>query len=160
LTGIKDRHAPPVEKLRPKERQMIETLPELAINPDDAFYILMRAREFDEKVEETDPDSASNASDDNAVDILEDRPTDAAYDELVAAVDGLNDDAQLDLIALAWVGRGDFTLEDWQEARQAARDIGRQRAPRYIAEIPLVSDYLEEALSQFGLPLNEYLDRH
>ena len=137
---------------------MSDTLPELTIKPDTAYFILMKAREFDGKVEETDPDSGSNPSDDNSVDVLESRPSDPTYEELSAAIRSLNDDEQLDLIALIWIGRGDFVLGEWAEAREAARDIGRQRAPRYVAEIPLVSDYLEDALSQFGHSSEEYLE--
>ena len=138
----------------------IDTRPQLTLKPDDAFFILLKTREIDEKVEETDPDSGSNPTDDNAVDVLESRRSDAAAEELASAIVRLNDDEQLDLIALIWIGRGDFTIQEWDEARLAARDIGRQRTPRYIAEMPTVSDYLEDALSQFGLPLNEYLDEH
>jgi len=139
---------------------MIETTPALALNPDTAFSILMKAREFDEKVEETDPDDASNPSDDNSVDVLEDRPTDPTLHEMVSAINDLNDDEQLDLIVLIWIGRGDFSLTEWSHARQAARDIGRRRVPRYVTGIPLVSDYLEDALSQLGLSLEEYVDAH
>jgi hypothetical protein len=106
--------------------------PELAIRPDEAFFILMKAREFDEKTPVSDPDSGSNATDDGSLDILEDGPEDATEQELVDAVRRLNDDALLDLIALIWIGRGDFSLAEWNEARAAARDIGRERAPRYV----------------------------
>lgn len=139
---------------------MITTQPELVINSEDAFYILVKAREFDEQVEETDPDSGSNPTDDNAVDVLEDEEADPTYDELVAAINGLNDDEQLDLIALIWLGRGDFELKEWDEARQAARDIGRERISRYVAGIPMVSDYLEDALGQFGRTLEGFLEEH
>lgn len=131
--------------------------PELTISADDAFFILMKAREFDEKMSDSDPESGSNAVDDGAVDILEDLPDDATEEELTAAIERLNDDAQLDLIALIWVGRGDFTLADWAEARAAARDIGRERIGRYVLGIPLVSDYLDEALSQLGWALEDYM---
>jgi hypothetical protein len=43
----------------------------LTITPDSAFSILVKAREFDSKVTETDPDSGSNPSDDDSVDALE-----------------------------------------------------------------------------------------
>jgi hypothetical protein len=131
--------------------------PELAIRPDEAFFILMKAREFDEKTPVSDPDSGSNATDDGSLDILEDGPEDATEQELLDAVRRLNDDALLDLIALIWIGRGDFSLAEWNEARAAARDIGRERAPRYVRGIPLVSDYLDEALAQIGLSLEDYL---
>ena len=139
---------------------MIDTMPELTLSPDAVFPILMKAREYDAKVEQTDPDTSSSPTDDNNVDVLESGPGDATRAELVSAIHDLNDDEQLDLIALIWVGRGDFTIEEWAEALEAARDIGRARTPRYVAEIPLVSDYLEDALSQFGHSLATYADQH
>ncbi len=131
--------------------------PELAIRPDDAFFILMKAREFDEKTPQSDPDSGSNPSDDGALDILEDDPDDTVEDELIAAIESLNDDAQLDLVALIWIGRGDFSLAEWEEARAGAEDIGRDRMPRYVCGMPLVSDYLDEGLAAFGLSLEDYM---
>jgi len=135
-------------------------MPDLTINSDTAFSILLKAREFDVKVDQTDPDSASNPSDDNSVDALEFGSSDATQDELVSAINDLNDDEQRDLIALIWVGRGDFTLDEWAEARRSAGDIGRERAPRYVSGIPLVSDFIEDGLSQFNQTIEDYLDRH
>jgi hypothetical protein len=137
-----------------------DDLPELTLGPEAAFPIVMKAREFEAKVAQTDPGSASNPGDDNNVDVLESGPKDPTYDELVSAVSDLNDDEQLDLIALIWLGRGDFSVAEWDEARRSARDIGRARTPRYVAEMPLVSDYLEDALSQFGHMLGDYVDEH
>jgi hypothetical protein len=132
--------------------------PDLSISSDAAFYILMKAREFDEKTPTVDPDSGSNPIDDGARDVLEDERGDAIEEELDSAVKALNDDAQLDLIALIWIGRGDFSPAEWNEAREAARDIGRARLPRYIRGIPLVSDYLDDALAQFGFSLEDYME--
>jgi hypothetical protein len=134
------------------------TKPELTIESDEAFFILLKARAFDEQTPVSDPDSGSNAADDGAVDALEDDPDATTQRELVAAITDLNDDAQLDLIALIWIGRGDYALADWKEARLAAADIGRTRLPRYVLGLPLVSDYLAEALSQFGLSLEDYVN--
>ena len=135
-------------------------MPTLTIPPDSAFAILLKAREFDVKVKQTDPDSGSNPSDDDGVDTLEFGPHDDTRRELASAIRDLNDDEQRDLIALIWVGRGDFNLGEWNEARESARDIGRSRAPRYVAGIPLVSDYLEDGLSQFNQSMADYLERH
>jgi hypothetical protein len=135
-------------------------IPTLAITPENAFAILLKAREFDVKVAETDPDSGSNSSDDVSVDALEFGPKDDTQRELFFAIRDLNDDELLDLVALIFVGRGDFTLGEWHAARQAAADIGRAKTPRYVTDIPLVSDYLEDGLSQFNLTLQNYLDLH
>tara|TARA_R110002167_G_scaffold46135_2_gene137956 strand:- start:3192 stop:3641 length:450 start_codon:yes stop_codon:yes gene_type:complete len=134
--------------------------PALTLNPDVAIEILLKARLFDVKVPQTDPDSGSNASDDDSVDALEFGAGDDTRHELVSAISDLNDDEQQDLIALVMVGRGDFTLDDWAEARQTAAGIGRARTPRYITDSPRVSDYLEEGLSRFNHSVGDYLDRH
>ena len=135
-------------------------MPTLTITPDRAFAILIKAREFDSKLTETDPDSGSNPSDDNSVDALEFGPSDDTHHELDSAIHDLNDDEQRDLIALILLGRGDFNLGEWTKARQAAADIGRERTARYISEIPLVSDYLEDGLSQFDQSIEDYLVQH
>ena len=129
--------------------------PSLSITPDDAFFILSKARQFDaedrEQECEFDPETPRPPS------LVTDEETDNAVEqELTAAIRRLSYDAQLDLIALIWVGRGDFSLAEWSEAREAAGDIGRQRLPRYVRGIPLVSDYLDEALAQFGFSLEDY----
>jgi len=92
-------------------------MPTLTITPDTAFSIVLKARQFDAKVEQTDPDSGSNPSDDNSVDALEFGPADDTLHELNSAISDLNDDEQRDLIALIWLGRGDFALGQWAEAR-------------------------------------------
>lgn len=135
-------------------------MPDLTITPDAAFAILLKAREFDAKVDQTDPDSGSNPSDDASVDALEFGPSDATQAELASAISDLNDDEQRDLIALIWLGREDFTLGEWTQARRSASDIGRDHIARFVTDIPLVSDYLEAGLSQFNETLADYLDRH
>jgi hypothetical protein len=135
-------------------------MPTLTITPDSAFEILLKARQFDVKVAETDPDSGSNPSDDGSVDALEFGPKDDTQHELFSAIRDLNDDEQHDLLALIFLGRGDFSRGDWNAARQAAGDISRDKTPRYVGEIPLVSNYLEDGLSQFNLSIQDYLDRH
>jgi hypothetical protein len=50
--------------------QREETDAGLAVSREKAFYIIVKAREFDEKVAPSDPGSGSNPSDDKEVDIL------------------------------------------------------------------------------------------
>jgi hypothetical protein len=135
-------------------------VPTLTITPDSAFEILLKARLYDVKVPQSDPDSGSNPSDDNGVDTLEFGAHDDTLHELVSAISDLNDDEQADLVALILIGRGDFTLAQWREAREAANDVGRAHIPDMIVGIPLVSDYLEEGLSLFNESLADYIDRH
>jgi len=133
-------------------------MPTLVIAPDSAFAIVEKARQYDVKVEQTDPDSGSNPSDDDSVDALEFGPDDQTRRELIGAIDDLNDDEQADLIALILLGRGDVTRDEWRDARKNAADIGRAKIPAFVAGIPLVSDYLEEGLAQFDLRFADWFD--
>lgn len=133
---------------------------QLSISPEKAFYILVKAREFEEKTETADMEEGSNAADDRAVAILEDNPEDATEEELRAALDSLNEDEQLDMMALTWIGRGDFSIEDWGAAREEARAMSDRHISSYLAGDPLFSDYLEEGLSLAGFNLDEFERKH
>jgi hypothetical protein len=144
--------------VRPQDRDA--DLPELTLGPDIAFPIVLKAREYAAKVAQTDPDSGSDPVDDGNVDVLETTPNDPTYAELAQAISDLNDDEQRDLVALIWLGRGDYTLAEWADARAAAGDVERARLPRYVAELEMASEHLEEGLAQFHHSIEEYLDDH
>lgn len=125
--------------------------PELNISLEKLFHIIVKAREFDVKVDPVEPDPGSNPTDSDSREILEDYLDDPTLEELTAAIDNLNDDEVIDLIALAWVGRGDFTGEAWGTARKLARERHRLRSARYLIGIPALGDYLEEGLAALGM---------
>jgi Protein of unknown function (DUF3775) len=131
-----------------------ETTDQLTISQEKAFYIIVKAREFDEQVEPTDPDSGSNPSDDREVDVLEEQADDPVEQELEAALVALNVDEQLDLIALTWLGRGDFS--SFAEARKEASDMRDKHIPSYLIGTPQLGDYLEEGLAQLGISLEDF----
>ncbi len=105
----------------------------------------------------SDPEeSGSNPSDDLEADILEDFADDATLEELTAAIDALNEDEVIDLIALAWVGRGDFQKGDWREARALADERHRPHSATYLLGMPALGDYLEEGLAALGYSTMDY----
>ena len=127
---------------------------ELTISPEKVFFIIVKAREFDEKVAPTDPDSGSNPSDDRGVDVLEEEAEDTVEEELEAALGALNADEQLDLIALMWLGRGDFA--SFAQAREEAEDMRDKHIPSYLMGTPKLGDFVEEGLAQLGYSLEEF----
>jgi hypothetical protein len=131
------------------------TTPALAISAEKVAYIIAKAREFDVKDVVTDPDSGSNASDDAMLSVLEDHSDDPVVAELRAAIFGLNEDEQVDLVTLAWLGRGDGGVEDWGDLRAEAARAHNRRTASYVLGMPLLSDYLEESLSQLGIAYDE-----
>jgi len=90
----------------------LPTLPALSISPEKAYFIVAKARQFDAKDGLTDPGSGSNASDDGMRSVLEDRVDDPVRAELISFIHDLNEDEQIDLVALTWLGRGDGDVEN------------------------------------------------
>lgn len=131
-------------------------IPELSLSPDKAFAILTKARRFDVKDAVSEPDPGSNASDDMMLSVLEDHADDPVRSELVAMIRALNEDEQIDLVALAWLGRGDGELSEWDDLREEAARAHNRRTAEYLLGMPLLSDYLEEALSQLGHSVEEF----
>jgi hypothetical protein len=122
----------------------------LMIPLDKLVYIMTKAREFDAEVPPVDEDSGSNPSDDSECDVLEAGADNPSYEELVDAINSLGDPERIELLALTWLGRGDYSKEDWREALEEARRIHDERETDYLIGTPLLADYLEEGLSQLG----------
>ena len=130
-------------------------LPELSISEDKIRFLINKAREFDVKDVVTDPDSTSNATDDAMISVLEDHRHDPVVQEIRSAIFAMSEDEQIDLVALAWLGRGDGTINDWDELRSEAARAHNKRTASYLLGIPLLADYLEEGISQFGISYDE-----
>jgi hypothetical protein len=96
---------------------------EKSSEPVDRNRIIIKARQFDVKDVVTDLDDASNATDDSMLSVLEDRWEDPVADEIRGFIGALNEDEQIDLVALAWLGRGEGTIDDWDELRAEAARI-------------------------------------
>ena len=73
------------------------------------------------------------------------------FEELKEFIDSLSEDEQAELVALAWIGRGTYTAEDWDEAVELAREEHPRRVAKYLLGQPLLADELEEGLAEMGL---------
>ena len=96
------------------------------------------------RVPPVDEDSGSNPSDDADRDVLEATAANPTRQELVAAINGLGDPERIELRALAWLGRGDYSKEEWREALEEASRIHDEKETDYLIGTPLLADYLEK----------------
>jgi hypothetical protein len=135
---------------------MEKTPPDLFIATEKVCFVVVKAREFDVKDAVTDPGDGSNPSDDSMISVLEDHRDDPVANELRGFIGALNEDEQTDLVALTWLGRGDGTIEDWSELRAEAARAHNKRTAAYLLGMPLLADYLEEALSLFGQSCGDF----
>ena len=123
--------------------------PSLNLPLDKVSFIILKAREYDVKESDTDPDEGSNAIDYGQTDVLTDSGDDPVREELLAAIRSLNEDERMRLVALAWLGRGTYSKEEWRDAIATARSEHSRRTAEYLLGLPLLGDYLEDGLAMF-----------
>lgn len=120
---------------------------------DKVCELIVRARAVDVKEGMTDPASGSNPIDDGSTDVLTSTPNDMTESEIRDMIEGLNEDERHDLIALVYLGRGDFEPDEWGAAVRLARerdDAGRVPASDWLLGIPNLADLLDEGLAAMG----------
>ena len=125
------------------------------IDPDKVCHVIVKARALSAKTEAGFDDEASNMVDDGMLEVLEAGVEDATDQELTQFIEGLNIDEQIELVALAWIGRGSFTRDEWHEAVREARQAHGRRTTEYLMGMPLLGDYLADGLAEFGHTCDE-----
>ena len=120
-------------------------------------FIIAKAREFDAEVlVEPDAATGSDPPDDDERQVLLDTPDNPTEQELRDAIDGLGPPERQELLALMWLGRGDYDADSWPEALREARDRTIASVTDYLVGTPLLGDYLEEGASALGLSLEGF----
>jgi Protein of unknown function (DUF3775) len=127
----------------------------LDLSLDKVCFIVLKAREFHAKEEVVIPEEPSSPTDDWALQILADHRGDPSYQELKYLIDSMDEEEQVNLVALMWLGRGDYSADEWEEALSEARNRLSSHTAEYIIGTPLIADYLEEGLSAFGYSCEE-----
>jgi hypothetical protein len=82
--------------------------------------------------------------------LLEDRDdlSDAEWKQALAEYqDELEPDQQEDIIALMYIGRGDYTKHEWKDARQQALTVKITSRADYLISKNMLADYLTEGLA-------------
>ncbi len=127
----------------------------LEISTDKVAHIILRAREVDAKTEAWDDEDDKDRDDLTSETILEDLPEDATRQELKEFLESLNEDELASLIALAWIGRGTYAPGEMDEALSTAKSEHGGNGVAYLFSLPLLPDYLEDALDQLGYSVED-----
>ena len=120
------------------------------IDTSKVCFLIVKAREFDAREDAVEEDYGGNPIDEGFREILAD-PNDPAYAEIREQIEDMNVDEQCELVALAWIGRGDFTADEWTEALRLARERHNEHTADYLLGMPLLGDYLDEGLAGFDI---------
>jgi hypothetical protein len=127
----------------------------LNVSPETVCFLIARAREFQAKEEVVIPETPSSPSDDWALQVLADHIDDLSALEVKVAVNDLTSEQQAELVALMWLGRGDYDLEEWYTAVEDAQHAQGDNTTEYLLAHPYVADHLEEGLLQHGYSCEE-----
>jgi len=129
-------------------------VPNLSISPEKVFFIVSKTRQSE--MEASEPELIADLEDDDAGEGRVGKDTDLT--ELSSFISDLNVDEQIDLVALMWLGRGDGDLDGFSDLRSQAADAHNNRTAAYLLGTPMFADYLEEAMSAFGLSTEDFED--
>ena len=123
---------------------------ELRISTEKVCAFIEAAREVAGKVPSTAGDRTTTGDDSRLVTIEDYPQEDGRRREMIEFVAGLNVEEQTDLLALIWLGRGDYDIADWDEALAEAEARIAARDPDYMIGDAALPEYLGDGLEAFG----------
>ncbi len=123
---------------------MIETNPQVVCN------LIELAREFHAQQEVTIADEPEGLGHDAEAQVLEAHAGDPVLEEFRAVVEDLSPQEQQQVVALLWLGRGDYEMDEWDDAVAYAADAWTPTTADYLIAHPLLAEYLTTGLEQHG----------
>ena len=127
----------------------------IELNPESVANIAEHAREFQVSASMEMDESpvwplVDQVIDDLAIEQRTEWHGDPAYIELKNLIEDLEPDQQATVVALMWLGRGDYEFDDWNSALEYAGEVDGVTTAEYLIATPLLADYLLEGLSLHG----------
>jgi hypothetical protein len=122
---------------------------------DKVAQIVLLARSFDAPLDYMDGEDAGDGLDTRSSLTPEAAIDDPVESELRRAIDDLSDDEQAVLVALVWIGRGDFASSEFDQALTMAFERRAGRTSDYLLGFPMLGDLIEQGASACGADLSE-----
>ena len=125
-------------------------MPELNINPEKVCDLVEMGRELAGLTISTAGDGTTSGDDSPLGTLVEpSEGKDPRRREMVAYIGALDAEEQVNLLALILLGRGDFGLDEWEEALLTARDSIEDKSADFLIGDPALPGYLLEGLEAF-----------
>ena len=118
---------------------------EIELNRETVQRLIDRTREFHTR-DDVSFDEVPEIDDDDWSQQVASYASDPYYQEIKTTIDDLEPDQQVTLVALMWIGRGDFSMDELDDAIKEAEDNWNPNTADYLFGPPMLSDYLAEAL--------------
>ena len=81
-----------------------------------------------------------------------------AEEQFDGLLEGMNEDELADLVALVWIGRGDFEVEEWDDARRTAMEQATIPTTEYLKGVDHLAEHLEAGLEAMGISARDAED--
>ena len=124
---------------------------EINLSTEIIHQIIDKSKAFHCKEDVVIPEDENEISEEDYMQILADHDNDMTYREVRDAINDLEPDQQMTLVAVMYLGRGDFSIEEWDDCYAEAEDGWTSHTAEYLLSKPMLADYLEEGLSMLGL---------
>jgi len=133
---------------------------DLSLSADTIRMLVQKARAVAQSATDTfedghegdvEFDSDSLKESHNHDGLAEEESDDLSDEELRELLEDMNVDESAELVAIAWIGRGDFDAEDFQQAVQEARERAVGSTAKYLLGMSMLPDYLEAGLDALSL---------
>lgn len=124
----------------------------LNIDTETICDLLDKARQFQAKEEVSFPEETDEM---DSLYVLADHQDDPVYQEVVEYIDDLRPDQQATLVALMYLGRGDYSQDEWEDAFNFAQDELTKCTGEYLLSRPSVADDIERGLNILGISYRE-----
>lgn len=131
----------------------------LNVNPETVCRLIELAQAYHVREPAAMPDDGGNAVDDWSQQMLSDDADNSSYDEFETVVKDLEPDQQQEVVALLWLGRGDYALEEWDGVVQQAKEQWSPETAGYLIDHPLLADQLREGLELHGYQCGETMNQ-
>lgn len=138
-------------------KRLVEREWELSLGPDTVRLLAEKARTISAAVNDDYDDGkeheiefADETDLHNHDGLAEEEEEDLTEEEFRELIADLNVDEAAELLAIAWIGRGDYEAEEWAEAVAEARQRVNSGLANYLLGMPMLSDWLEEGLAAIG----------
>jgi len=139
-------------------QKRLEQVWDLTIAPDTVRLFVEKARAISAAVNDDYVDGAEHEIElgDDSRDthhhdgLAEEETENLTEQELRQLIGELNVDEAAELIAIMWIGRGDYDASEFAEAVSEARRRGNRGTAKYLLGMPMLGDWLEEGLEVIG----------
>jgi hypothetical protein len=132
-----------------RRAEKADKIPELGISTEKVCGLIEILREYSGRELPTAPTGITEG-DDGRMESMEERPDDPSLSEAQDFLAGLSVDERIALQALLWVGRGDYTIGEWQAAVAEARRRESTGDLDFALAIESTPSEIDDGLAAFG----------